>query len=191
MKKYLKKNVYDACIERVEYVFNNFKNIYLSFSGGKDSSVMMHIVMDEAIKRNRVVGILFVDLEAQYKTTIDHVTEMVEKYKDNIELYWICLPIILRNAVSVYEPRWYCWEPGKQWVRDLPEKGINDQNYFPFYEFGMEFEEFVPKFGEWYSKGENTACFVGIRSDESLNRYRTIASTKKTMYSEKIRTTKI
>jgi predicted phosphoadenosine phosphosulfate sulfurtransferase len=39
----------------------------------------------------------------------------------------------------------------------------------------MEFEEFVPKFGHEYSGGDLCACFVGIRSDESLNRYRTIA----------------
>jgi predicted phosphoadenosine phosphosulfate sulfurtransferase len=44
----------------------------------------------------------------------------------------------------------------------------------------MEFEEFVPEFGEHYGRGELTACLVGIRCDESLNRYRTIASTSKT-----------
>jgi predicted phosphoadenosine phosphosulfate sulfurtransferase len=43
----------------------------------------------------------------------------------------------------------------------------------------MEFEEFVPAFGEWYSRGERTACFVGIRTDESLNRFRTISSRTK------------
>jgi predicted phosphoadenosine phosphosulfate sulfurtransferase len=46
----------------------------------------------------------------------------------------------------------------------------------------MEFEEFVPEFGSWYGNGERTACFVGIRSDESLNRYRTIASVVKTPF---------
>lgn len=48
----------------------------------------------------------------------------------------------------------------------------------------MEFEEFVPMFGEWYAQGEQTAVMVGIRSDESLNRYRTIASTKKTRHKD-------
>jgi predicted phosphoadenosine phosphosulfate sulfurtransferase len=49
----------------------------------------------------------------------------------------------------------------------------------------MEFEEFVPLFGEWYSQGESTACLVGIRSDESLNRWRTIASKSKTTFKGK------
>src|SRR6185436_8032841 len=40
-------------------------------------------------------------------------------------------------------------------------------------------EEFMVQFGDHYGKGERTACLVGIRCDESLNRYRTIASTTK------------
>jgi predicted phosphoadenosine phosphosulfate sulfurtransferase len=43
----------------------------------------------------------------------------------------------------------------------------------------MEFEEFVPEFAKWFSEGKKTACCVGIRSDESLNRFRTIASESK------------
>lgn len=43
----------------------------------------------------------------------------------------------------------------------------------------MEFEEFVPEFARWFSQGKKTATLVGIRSDESLNRFRTIASTSK------------
>ncbi len=191
MKKNLNKNVFESATERIGYIFDNFEKIYLSFSGGKDSSVMMHMVMKEAIKRNRKIGILFVDLEAQYKITITHINEMVTEYEQYIDMFWVCLPIILRNAVSVYEPRWFCWEKNKDWVRELPEKCISDINYFPFFKSGMEFEEFVPKFGEWYSKGEKTACFVGIRADESLNRYRTIASNKKKCFNNLKYTTKI
>jgi predicted phosphoadenosine phosphosulfate sulfurtransferase len=40
----------------------------------------------------------------------------------------------------------------------------------------MEFEEFVPEFGRWYAQGKLTACLVGIRTAESLNRYRSIAA---------------
>lgn len=55
----------------------------------------------------------------------------------------------------------------------------------------MEFEEFVPGFGEWFSEGEKTACFVGIRTDESLNRWRTISSKSKKMYDGLQWTTKV
>jgi predicted phosphoadenosine phosphosulfate sulfurtransferase len=182
-KRPLGISVLDAARERIAWVFDTFPRIYVSFSGGKDSTVMLHLVMDEAIKRGRKVGVLFVDLEGQYKLTIDHVREMFELYADHIDAYWVALPIVLRNAVSQFEPRWICWEPGREtdWIREPPDLAITDQGRFPFYKYAMEFEEFVPAFGWWYSRqnpmGQEqlTACFVGIRTAESLNRWRTIA----------------
>lgn len=186
-------NVLEAAKERIRFTFDNFERIYLSFSGGKDSTVMLHLVMEEAIRRNREIGLLIVDLEGQYKFTIEHMTKCIEMYRNYIDLHWVCLPIHLRNAVSVYEPFWLCWDAERKqdWIRQQPTWAITDINYFPFFRVGMEFEEFVPEFGEWYSQGKNTACLVGIRADESLNRFRTIASKKKITYKDKQYTTKV
>ncbi len=182
-KNYLDMDVLTAARQRIAKVFDDFPRVYVSFSGGKDSSVMLHLVMEEAIKRDRKVGVLLVDLEGMYKITIEHIQAMYDLYAGHIEPYWVCLPIRLRNAVSVFEPRWMCWEPGKEdvWIRQPPPMAITDEKFFPFFRRGMEFEEFVPLFGKWYGGGKLTACFVGIRSDESLNRYRTIKG-KKSMF---------
>lgn len=184
-------DVYTASKERIAYVFDNFNKIYLSFSGGKDSTVMLHLVMDEAIKRNRKIGVLFLDLEGQYKLTIEHIQQCYELYALYIDPFWCCLPLHLRNAVSMYQTHWVCWDQDckEAWIRDLPKDCISDESYFPFFHKAMEFEEFVPKFGAWYGKGEKTACFVGIRTDESLNRFRTLASLSKTRFNEKEWTT--
>ena len=192
-KTLLNKSVLEAAEERIKYTFDNFERIYLSFSAGKDSTVMLHLVAEEANKRGRKFGVLIVDLEGQYKLTIEHIKIMAEKYKEVIELYWVCLPIALRNAVSVYEPKWICWDKDRKddWIRELPENGISDEDYFDFFSKGMEFEEFVPLFGEWYSQGKECACLVGIRADESLNRFRTIASSKKIRYHDKQWSTKV
>lgn len=181
-KRSLGKDVLTAAQERIAWTFDNFRRVYVSFSAGKDSTVMLHLVMAEAIKRDRQVGVLLIDLEGQYRVTIEHAEKCFAMYERHIHRFWVTLPIALRNAVSVYEPKWLCWEPGKDdvWIRPRPERTIGDPGYFPFYRLGMEFEEFVPEFGEWYAQGEPTACLVGIRSDESLNRYRTIASKTKT-----------
>ena len=140
-----------------------------------------------------IVSILLVDLEGQYKLTIDHALACIDMWSDVVDLYWLCLPIALRNAVSVYEPKWECWDPDKReaWIREPPECAITDGSVFPFFQRGMEFEELVPEFGEWYSNGEPTACMVGIRADESLNRYRTIASATKTVVDGKQWTTMV
>lgn len=195
MKTYTDIDVLTSSRERVKYVFDEFERIYLSFSGGKDSSVMFHLAMEEAIARNRRIGILIIDLEAQYKHTIQHITEMAHLYQNNIELFWVCLPIKLRNAVSNYQPTWTAWGKENQdiWVREKPvfPGVVSDSESFPFFQDNMEFEEFVPLFGDWYGKGEKTACMVGIRCDESLNRFRTIASKTKEKYEGKNFTTKV
>lgn len=179
MKKYIDISVLDASKARISKVFDSVEKIYVSFSGGKDSTVMLHLVMDEAIKRNRKVGVFIVDLEAQYNDTISHIKSCIDMYEKHIDLYWCCAELLLRNAVSNFEPKWCCWDKDQQsnWVRDMPACAF-DLSKFDFYRPKMEFEEFIVLFGEWYSKGENTVAFIGIRADESLHRYRAIISRK-------------
>ena len=138
--------------------------------------------------RAREVGakfdILFIDLEAQYRATIDHLVELKEAVKDVTNtFFWVALPISLRNAVSVIQPKWICWnkEDRKRWVRDMPSWAINeDSNIFPFFRHGMEFEHFTLDFTKWYAENNGlSAAGIGIRSDESLNRFRTIISKTK------------
>ena len=178
-KKVLRCSVLDAARKRIAKSFDMFERLYVSFSGGKDSSVMLHLVMDEAKKRNRKVGVLIIDLEAQYTDTIKHLEEMVEEYKDHIELHWFCGELLLRNAVSNYQPRWVCWDESKKdlWVRPKPSLA-SDLSQYDFYVPKMEFEELMVIFGEWYSQGKTTGAFIGIRADESLHRYRAIVSKK-------------
>lgn len=178
IKEYQTYNVLVAARQRIKTVFDEFEKIYVSFSGGKDSTVMLHLVIEEAQKRNVKVGVLIIDLEAQYYDTIKHLENIVELYKDNIDLHWVCLPLLLRNAVSNFEPRWCCWEEEKKdiWVREKPVYASKVK--YPFFIDKMEFEEFMVLWGDWYSEGKLTAAFIGIRADESLHRYCAIARNK-------------
>lgn len=182
MKKEINKSVLSASVERVKKTFDDFEKVYISFSGGKDSTVMMHLVMQEAQRRNRQVGVLIIDLEAQYSETIRHIEEMIELYKDNIDLHWFCGELLLRNGVSDFEPKWVCWDEDSKdkWVRDKPSLA-SDLTQYDFYVPKMEFEELMVIFGKWYAGDKKTAGFIGIRSDESLHRYRAITAQKKNL----------
>ncbi|MDR0801905.1 DUF3440 domain-containing protein [Fluviicola sp.] len=187
-KKINTKSVYEATIERLEFVFANMEKVYVSFSGGKDSGVMLNMAIEVARKNNKLpIDVLIVDLEAQYQHTIDYIYRMVSR--PEVNAYWVCLPIHLSNSVSQFQPHWICWDPEKKnaWVRELPNHPsvISDVSYFPFFKKGMEFEEFVLEFGRWFSDGVESACLIGIRSEESFNRYLTIANTRKVRYKNK------
>src|SRR5450755_4508087 len=155
IKRYRDKDVLQAARYRINLVFDAFERIYVAFSGGKDSSVMLHLVMEAAIARNRRVAVMLIDFEAQYAETIEHATEMFELYKDHIDPHWICVPMLLRNAVTNYEPRWMCWDESTKdlWIREKP-RGVKTEADYPFPPAGMEFEEFIVLFGEWYGQGQ-------------------------------------
>ena len=111
-KKYLDINVYEALQERLDYIFREFDNIYISFSGGKDSGLLLHMVMDY-IERNRIrkkIGVFHQDFEAQYQVTTEYVEKVFEMYLSRTEPYWVCLPMAVRTALSSYEMYWYPWD---------------------------------------------------------------------------------
>lgn len=173
-------DVLSAARNRVGLVFDRFDRICVSFSGGKDSTVLLHLVADEARRRGRRFGLLFIDWEAQYRLTIEHVEKCFVMYSDIADPYWIALPLTTWSGVSMYEPEWTCWAPEKReiWVRDIPERAVSDPAELPFYRAGMSFEEFVPAFNAWFGGGRSSASLVGIRADESLNRFRTLIMDK-------------
>lgn len=189
----LGKSVLIASQDRISYTFDKFEKIYISLSGGKDSTVMFHLVIAEAIKRNRKIGVFVLDWECQFELTINHIEDLVTEYKDNIDLYWIALEVETSSACSYYEPLWRSWDERKKklWTREKNELSISDPQFFPFYYPGITFEEFVPLFGQWYSNGELTACFVGIRSQESLNRFRAISRDDVSRFEDKKFTVKV
>ena len=196
MKIYCDENVFEASKKRVKYIFDEFENIYVSFSGGKDSGVCMHLMCEEARKRNRKIGVIFIDIEAHYQMTIDYSIQMIEKYKDVIIPYWVCLPMLTDNSLSYDEMTWSWWETEKKdiWVREMPtmEYVINvDNNPIDYYKYNMTFESFVAKFGKWFGKGEKTACIIGIRTQESLNRWRALTTKNKRKYKDIMYSTQV
>lgn len=196
-KVYNNKNVLEAAMERLEYVFTEFDNVYFSVSGGKDSSVLVQLANIVAKSMNKKFDVLHIDLEAWYKATDEHLKEL-KKLSQIDNFYHICLEFEEDNAVSQFEPTWMTWDENqkKKWIRPMPRgKGvINIKNCpFEFYERGMIFEDFVVKFAEWYrDKNKGTvACGVAIRTQESLNRFRTLVRENKAKYKDLNWTTEI
>ncbi|WP_277295900.1 DUF3440 domain-containing protein [Streptococcus hyointestinalis] len=178
-------------MERIEFIFDNFDHVYLSFSGGKDSGVMLHLVLkylkDNQLKRK--ITLMHLDYEAQYEATTEYVKRIEENYKDYLNVYHVCVPFKVHTCTSMYQDYWRPWEEDKRdiWVRDLPHNAMTKDD-FDFYSENQWDYDFQEKLSVWAHKKEQadkTAVLVGIRAQESLNRWRTIVKERNSYYADK------
>lgn len=184
MKKYLDINVYEATQERLSYIFDNFDKVLVAFSGGKDSGVTLNLAYDYAKKNNMLhkLAVYHLDYEAQYQMTTDYVTETFERL-DDIERFWLCLPIKAQSAVSNFEYGWIPWNEDEKdiWVREMPKYDyvVNENNVSFNFSKGEWDYDIQKRFTDWYSEGRRVATLIGIRTTESLNRWRAIKGNHK------------
>lgn len=183
---YKETNVYEASIERLDFIFENFERVYLSFSGGKDSGIMLNLVLDymKEHKITQKLGIQILDNEANYELSLDFMHKIIQDNIDMLDVYWCCMPVTLPCTVSSYSIDWQCWgrDDESRWIRPMPKEDyiVNIDNHpFDFFEEDMSYEHFWDGFAEWYSQGKTTANLIGIRTAESLNRFRAIMNERK------------
>lgn len=171
-------NVYEAALKRITFLFDEFEQIIISFSGGKDSGVMMNLALDYAKQTDQLhkVGIYHMDYEAQYKMTTDYVTRTFENLPDGVAKYWVCLPIKAQCSTSMFQNYWQPWKKDEQeiWCRSLPYNCINESNFNLGFDYNVSDYEFNIRFAKAISKKKKTCFLIGIRTQESLHRYKAV-----------------
>lgn len=161
-KCYLNKTVLQAAEERIAWAFDAFRRVTVSVSGGKDSDTMFELVYREAQRRGREINLFFLDQEAEYQATIDVIRRQMAR--PGVVPYWYQCPIYMTNATSYEEAALFAWEDGAEWVREKESDSIHENP--------SGVDRFYP-FMEWFESqwGPDTCCFIGIRAEESLNRF--------------------
>jgi predicted phosphoadenosine phosphosulfate sulfurtransferase len=167
-RKYTNINVYDAAVSRLKYIFERYDNVFVSVSGGKDSSVLFHLAHSEAKKYGKRLNVFFLDQEVEYQSTIKIIEGIMSH--DDINRYWYQVPIRMTNATSYKEKFIYSWGEGEQWMREKSPLSIHTiKEDYP--------QRFYPLI-DWFEqaqKAKGKTCFlVGLRTEESLNRYRAV-----------------
>jgi predicted phosphoadenosine phosphosulfate sulfurtransferase len=171
-------NVYEATLKRLEFIFNEFEQVIISFSGGKDSGVMLNITIDYATKINQLykVAIYHMDYEAQYQMTTEYVERTFARLPDQVAKYWVCLPIKAQCATSMYQSFWQPWkiEDKEIWCRQLPENCISESNFSYGFNYEISDYKFNQRFANAISRDKKTCFLIGIRTQESLHRYKSV-----------------
>lgn len=163
---YRTDDVLTAARKRISHVFDEFEDIVVSVSGGKDSTALRHLAVEEAIRRQRRVKLFFLDQEAEYKSTVDLIRSwMADPAVDPV---WVQAPLQLTNATSHRQYWMYAWGPGEQWMREREPgavPGFDEPHPERFYDFFQWFEQLPTR---------KTAFLIGLRSRESYNRFRSV-----------------
>jgi predicted phosphoadenosine phosphosulfate sulfurtransferase len=172
-------NVLDAAKQRIAFIFDNYENIIVSISGGKDSSVLAYLSLIEANKRNRKIGLFFLDEEVVYQSTVEQIDYLMSLYPANTNRLWLQIEFDLTNATSFEESQLKCWQKGKHkiWMRSKDPRNIinppwgNNVKFRSGYKW-LDFYGVIENFEKMY---ENTAFLVGLRATESPNRWRAVS----------------
>lgn len=191
-KIYQNIKVDEALEQRLKLIFEDFDNISVSFSGGKDSGVLLNAVLEYKREHGypQKIAVFHKDYEAQYSKTTEYVTRMYENNIDDIEPYWFCVPMTVNCSVSMRQMSWTPWNPVEKdkWVRQLPDIpyviSLENNNVPPFYKMAMNDEALYEAYGKWYAKTHlgKSIVLLGLRADESLNRYSAITNEWKQLY---------
>ena len=166
MRIYSKSTVYEAASKRIEWLFDEFPNVVVSVSGGKDSTVIFYLTLEVARRRNRLpLNVLFVDQEGEWESTIENVREIM--YRPDVTPYWLQVPLKLFNAAAHNEHWLTSWDENckEDWVHPQDPISYKDNVYGK-----SRFSEIFDAAIAYHFKDIPTANIGGVRADENPTR---------------------
>jgi predicted phosphoadenosine phosphosulfate sulfurtransferase len=166
MRLYTGANVYDEALKRIRWIYSEFDNIYVTFSGGKDSTTVLNLAIKVATELDRLpVEVVFIDQEGEWQCVIDYIRKVSKR--DEIKLHWLQVPIKLFNASSQKKQWLHCWDPADEeyWMREKEPNSIHE-NVYGTDRFGKMF----PAFWRYNYPKEPVAVLGGVRTEESPSR---------------------
>lgn len=170
----LNMNVYEAAKIRIREIIQTFDQVFVSFSGGKDSLVALNIVQevydDLGIKEK--LKVIFRDEEVIPDDVIKFVQDIY--HSGRFDFRYFCIPLRSEKYVLGNKVEYVQWDKNRRHIREVPDFAITDWDHvYDQYNSGP--------ITTGYAKGRK-CVITGIRADESLMRYQGIIAKKNKPY---------
>lgn len=175
--KPLDQDVLTLARERMDHLYDMFDHVAVSFSGGKDSTVILNLAVEAATKAGRLpVRAIHFDEEAVSPDTERYVRNVWNR--EDVDLEWYTTPIRHRNACSDDEAEWFPWAPEDEdiWCRPMPPEGISRIDGYDSDDPAkrLYIPNLCPTLFDPVKHGTSVQV-MGIRADESMRRRQAVS----------------
>lgn len=173
-------NVLEAAKARIRQLYEEYDNVIVSYSGGKDSLAVLHLCRQVAIEEMGITDKVitwFRDEEVIH----DSIIEFVDEYRqmDWIDMHWWVTPLQSHKYLLGILSEYVQWDPARDpanggvgFVRPKPDFGVSLKD------LGLPEDTVLSQYtGDEVMCGQftgSTVTLTGIRTAESLLRYRAI-----------------
>lgn len=172
MKIFSKQDVFEAALDRIRFIFDEFENVVVGFSGGKDSTVTFEMCMIVAKEKDRLpLRVMWIDQEAEWQSTVDYCESVMTR--SDVLPMWFQMPILMTNNASTFSRFSACWDENAEndWIHPKHpisiKKNIYSENRFH--------DLFKAIFSVEFRKKK--ACYIsGVRTEESPSRFMGLTS---------------
>lgn len=124
---YSENNVFDEAVDRIRMLFDNFPEIIVCMSGGKDSTVVFNLALMVAREKGRLpLKVFWLDQEAEWQHTVDYMDWVMRL--PEVEPYWYQIPFDFPNNLSPKEKTLRVWDDKAKdkWIHPLSDIAIHE-----------------------------------------------------------------
>ena len=178
---YKENTVFDEALDRIRMLYDNFDDVVVSMSGGKDSTVLFNLTLMVAREKGRLpVKVFWLDQEAEWQSTVDYMERVMRM--PEVEPYWYQIPFDFTNSLSAEKNFIRVWDEDAKdkWIHPQADISIktNPSSYNRFHDLVKHLPAYCAQ------GGRSCAVLVGMRVQESLNRRMAIAHGKANFHGE-------